>query len=471
MEDYFEDYSKQISRRKIKLSNEKLSRCVTADTLVDEGLRQVYIELNGDSCLGRNWTKLAGKLLKPPPTSATFEFLSQSNNKAYELLKTWAQSDGPTKTFDLLIETMVECKLYSACDELLDFLQTSTFDSQEHHGCLNQIVNDVSDGFQQNPASSHQNQHRLGEDLDQIVSVEDLSDEASHQDTNERSTSLQLEESQEELNQVVPVENLSVENSEFQQNATSRRKNERQPAENCKRPRNHNGRSALRRSKSCPAGQGWFSKILNKIFRRSISSPSEVDSPDQVPDTPTPSPPTKEDEIFIVSSNSDNETQGMKDLMSFVKGLKPVKKGELAVKTIHDVDQGGQVTTAWLVERVNRARYVILCFSSSMQAITDQGPHMPQFRHQNDYNLQFTMDFLVTGTIYESGCRNPGGKFIPVLLDGHDRSTIVVSLRHFQNFCWPDERERMMKYIMNLPEYPVPRQGSPKRLVRKEIAC
>jgi hypothetical protein len=156
----------------------------------------------------------------------------------------------------------------------------------------------------------------------------------------------------------------------------------------------------------------------------------------------------------------------MKDLMSFVRRLKPVRNGELTVRTIHDVDQGGKVTATWLEERVLRARYVIVCFSKSMQEIVHRES---QFGLQADYNLKFTIDFLVAGTIYESGCRNPDGKFIPVILDGHDRSAVIVSLRHFQNFCWPDEQERIMKYILNLPEYPVPRQGYRKALVPREI--
>ena len=350
----FEDYSEEIWRRKEKLSEGILSCCVTNTSLfMINVLSNVYNELT-ETCLVRDWRKLAGKLLKPPPTSGTIEKLSKSANPACELLKTWVStidmstSDGP-KTFDSLIETMVECKLYSACDELLDFLQNSPLD---------------------------------------------------------------LLERQEELAFSDEVEDQSNETSEYQQNSPSHRINEQN---------------------SSPSPEG--------------------------------------DEIFIVCSRSDNKTQAMKNLTSFVSKLEPVKKGELKVRSIHDTNQNSQVTTAWLEERVNRARYVILCFSSDMKAITERASNMPQFKHQMDYNLKFTMDFLVTGKIYENGCRNPKGKFIPVLLHGHDMSTLILPLRHFLHFSWPNEKKRITKYIMNLPEKKVPCQGRPKRLVRRELLC
>jgi hypothetical protein len=423
--DEFEDYSEEISRRKAKLSREKLSCCVTEDRLVDEGLDKFYRELNVDSYLGYNWKKLAGKLLKPQPTTATIEHLSSSKNITCELLKTWvSQSNVLYKTFDSLIETMVECKLYSACDELLDFLEAEV-----------------------NAAKK-------------VILVYDRSNKTSivPQTPEERATSHHSNQ-QYDLDAIEPAPvDLTIETSASQRHPKSRWTKKKKQTKN-----------VLERSKSCPAS--WFKNFVERVrrtvFRRTISSPA--DFPDHptpaLPAEPTP-PPPPQDEIFIVSSLSDSRTNGMRDLMSFVRRLKPVRNGELTVRTIHDVDQGGQVTATWLEERVLRARYVIVCFSKSMKEIVHRES---QFGLQADYNLKFTIDFLVAGTIYESGCRNPDGKFIPVILDGHDRSAVIVSLRHFQNFCWPDEQERIMKYILNLPEYPVPRQGYRKPLVSREI--
>jgi hypothetical protein len=451
----FEDYSEEISQRKEALSDESLSRCVTADTLVYDDLKLFYDELT-ETCLGRDWRKLAGKLLTPHPTRATIENLSKCGNPACELLQTWvSQSDVP-KTFDSLIETMVECKLYSACDELLDFLQNSPLDLLERREKLDlsNEVEDRSDGtleFKENPMSRH------------------LSEQNSPSDF--------IQQCHEELDRI--DEDQSDETSKFQPNPTSHHINEQQQQQGAAENGFEQTQKSPQRSISCPARVGVFSKIckaLKKPFKRSKSCSPKLGG--SVPDPPTHTPPTDpdppsppEDEIFIVSSDSDNQTQAMINLKSFVSELKPVKKGELKVTSIHDIDQNGQVTTAWLEERVNRARYVILCFSSDMKAITECPPNMPQLRHQMDYNLKFTMDFLVTGTIYGNGCRNPKGKFIPVLLHGHDMSTLILPLRHFLHFSWPSEEKRITKYIMNLPEHPMPCQGLPKCLVRKELSC
>ena len=131
---YIEECVKEHSRRIKQLSDKTLSYCVTADTLVDDRLSVVYNELNGQSCLGRNWKGLAGKLLKPRPTFATIENLSQSANAARELLITWVlqqSHQNQASTFEMLIETMLKCKLYSACDELLDFLEKIEGESDE----------------------------------------------------------------------------------------------------------------------------------------------------------------------------------------------------------------------------------------------------------------------------------------------------------------------------------------------------
>ena len=458
--DEFEDYSEEISRRRAKLSPEKRSYRVAANHLLHEGFNKVYRELDVDSCLGNNWKKLAGVLLKPPPTAATIEHLCNSKSQACELFKTWVSQGNVSKTFDSLIETMVECKLYSACDELLDYLESLNLDLDKHYesevNAANKFttddeVNDRSDDqtemHEPNPATSnHINAQKRSRSLDEIVSFPDrvgVSGKTSEQ------------------------QNSRVANEQGQQRPY--------PPKSTRKNKCRSRVIGVQRSISCPERSRWWKKLtypLRKIkdrFKRSISSPAGMchSTPTLVPPTePAPLPP--QDEIFILSSFEDNKTKAMKDLMSFVRKLKLVKTSELTVRTIHDIDQGGLVTTAWLEERVMRARYVILCFSDNMKKIT-QSPS--QYEHQTDYNLKFTMDFLVTGTIFDNCGRNPSGKFIPLVLGEYDRSSIVSSLRQFQNFCWPDEKEKIQKYILNLPEYPPPQQGCRKPLVRKEISC
>ena len=431
--DEFEDYSEEIFRRRAKLSHRRLSCCVTADRAVDEGLSLVYRELDVDSCLGYNWKKLAGVLLQPPPTAPTIEHLYSSKSPARELLKIWVSQSYVSKNFDSLIETMVECRLYSACDELLDYLEALNLDLDEHYegevSALNEFTandevnNGSDDANEPNPATSHHiNAQERSRSLTDIVSVP-IPDSVSNEQSRSRVTGVQ-------------------------------------------------------RSISLPERSRWLKTLLYPIrkiknaIKRSLSSPANMSHssptlpPPEEPAPPSLPPPPPQNEIFIVSSFADNQTKGMQDLMSFVRRLKVVKTGELTVRTIHDIDQGGLVTTAWLEERVMRARYVIVCFSEEMKNIMQQEP---KYCNQTDLNLKFTMEFLVTGTIYDYGCRNPKGKFIPIVLGGYDRSAVVVALRQFQNFCWPDEQERIQKYILNLPEYPPPPQGCPKPLVRKEI--
>ena len=442
--DEFEDYSEEIFQRRAKLSQEKRSCIVTADHLVDEGLNKVYRELDVDSCLGYNWKKLAGMLLKPPPTAATIEHLSNSKSKAWELLKTWVSESNVSKTFDSLIETMVECKLYSACDELLDYLEDLNLD-------LDEISEDKVNAAYEFTGD------------DELVSNRNDDQTEFHEQNSATSHLLNTQEGSENLDEVVIFPTDVDESGE-----TSKQPNPRLTSEQPQqRPY-----PKTQRSISCPDKRSRTKKFMKKLknpFKRSMSSPADMCHPTPTPAPPTePTPPPPQDEIFLVSSFADNQTKGMKDLMSFVRRLKVVKTGELTVRTIHDIDQGGIVTTAWLEERVNRARYVILCFSDNMKKIIHQAS---RYEHQTDFNLKFTMDFLVTGTIFDHCGRNPKGKFIPVVLGEYDRSCIVLSLRHFQNFCWPDEQEKIHKYILNLPEYSVPRQGSRKTLVRKEISC
>ena len=416
--DEFEDYSEEITRRTVKLSYEKLSCCVTANHLVDEGLYKVYRELDVDSCLSNNWKKLAGVLLKPPPTAATIELLSRSKSQACELFKTWVSQSNECKTFDSLIEAMVECKLYSACDELLDYLEALNLDLDERY---------EGEVPEPNPATSHIiNTQEGSENLDEIVAI--------------------------------PVD--VGESGETSEQPNTRLTNEQRQ----KRPY-----PPTQRSNSYTGKRSRAKKFMQKIknpFKRSMSYP-----PDIYPLTSTlapstePTPELPKDEIFFVSSFADNNTEGLKDLMSFVRGLKVVKTGNLTVRTIHDIDQGGLVTTAWLEERVYRARFVILCFSDNMKKVTEE---TSQFKHQSDYSLKFLID-LVSGTILYNCGRNPDGKFIPVVLGRYNWSAVTGSLRRFQNFCWPDEQERIRKYILNLPEYPVPRQGCRKPLVAKEM--
>ena len=444
--DEFEDYSTEISRRRAKLSHKKLSCCVTANHLVDEGLSLVYRELDVDSYLRNNWKKLAGVLLKPPPNAATIEHLSHSESKACELFKTWLSQSDLSKTFDSLIETMVECKLYSACDELLDYLETLNLDeldldTADHE--VNSESNDQTELREPSPATSHHiTAQERSRSLHEIVSIPDrvgVGDETSEQ------------------------LNSCVTNEQGQQRPC--------PPKSARGKKRRSRVISVQRSISCPERRRWLKKLMYPIrkiknrFRRSMSSPAGMchSTPTIAPPTePAPQPP--QDEIFILSSFEDNKTKGMKDLMSFVRGLKLVKTGELTVRTIHDIDQGGLVTAAWLEERVMRARFVILCFSDNTKKITQPASG---YEHQSDYNLKFTMDFLVTGTIFDHCGRNPKGKFIPIVLGEYDRSAVVLSLRHFKNFCWPDEQEKIQKHIMNLPEYPVPAKGCRKPLVRK----
>ena len=182
--------------------------------------------------------------------------------------------------------------------------------------------------------------------------------------------------------------------------------------------------------------------------------------PDPIPPQPSSPPPPPEDEIFVVSSDVDNQTHEMQRLMSFVHNLRPVNKGLLTVKTIHDSEQHGQMMTTWLEERVNRARYVIVCCSSILKQIVDEQTNMPRFNHQIDYNLKFALNFLVTGVIYGNGCRNPKGKYIPILLPEHDSSNLLIPLCYFMTFNWPNDEKKISNYIMNRPDHPVQRLES-----------
>lgn len=423
----FKDYSVKISCRKAELPNEILSSFVSEDTLIIEGFDAVFLELNNWSSLGASWKVLAGKLLKPPPTLATIEFLSKCKNPAFEMLRTWVLQSR-VKTFDLLIETMVECKLYSACDELLSILENSALESMES---------------QKQPVGV-----ACYDDLDIITPDEQAVSEML----------LGVEE-----NLLAPREVNEQQRTSSYSGAVNGRTNRG---------------AQLQRSQSLPAG--WFKTICRKAkrpFRRLFSLQARYDRQSTLPDVdtspsdPIPPLPVEENEIFIVSSRADNETNAMRGLETFVSSLKPVRNGELTVKTIHDIEQNGMVTTTWLQERFDRARYVVLCFSSHMKQITEYSSDAKHFSDRTDYNLKFTMDFLVTGKIYDCGCRNPKGKFIPILLHGQDMSNLILPLRHFLHFSYPREERKISNYIMNVPEYPVICPPSPKPLVRKELCC
>ena len=391
-------------RRKRRLSDEILSEQVTLDTLVDAGLNKVFDELNTDSCLNRNWRGLAARLVEPPLTNNDVEILADFGNPARALLERWVSQDKDGhKTFGILIASMLECKVYSACDELLIFLEECEHEFRDK---------ELENSFQLVVADSSDETLEFENNSSQFVANE----QQRAADTNSRLNSKQLRKAK----------------NEFQ------------------------------RSASCPAS--WFSRFFKrrKRFKRSKSFPA---SPEIECITPKP----VEDEIFVVSSNTDSQSKAMRDIMSFMNRLKPVCKGSLTVKTIHDVDQNGMMTTSWLEERVNRARFVVLCFSSIMKAIVDHKPGMPQFENQMEFNLKFTMDFLVTGKIYENICRNPKGKYIPLILPGHDYSTLIVPLKYFLSFNWPSEEKKISNYILGTPEYPVPQIPPPKPLVRKEF--
>lgn len=242
--------------------------------------------------------------------------------------------------------------------------------------------------------------------------------------------------------------------------------------------REQSERRVIFRSQSLPENRmRRLRRGIRQLFRLHSAeerSRSQTPSPsDDIPRSPFVPEPVQ-DEIFIVSSNTDNQTNAMKALMSFLLGIKPVRNGELQVKTIHDLDQQGRMTTFWLEERVKRAKYVLLCFSTTMKAIADcamEGGDYQNYLSQTEYNLKYTLDFLVTGRIYYSLCRNPGGKFVPIILHGQSISNIITPLRFFLHFAWPNDSNKISKYIMNLPEYPVPRQGIPKRLVVKPLGA
>ena len=146
-----EDCTIELERKKERLSDDLLSSCVTPDVLAHERFEQVYVELNGESCFDRNWRGLAGKLLKPQPSRSTIERLSKSDNSARELLETWEEQCDGSKTYDFLIATMLGVGVYSACDELLDFLescQTSLRSEVKQEGIedLEEIVSLEVDG-------------------------------------------------------------------------------------------------------------------------------------------------------------------------------------------------------------------------------------------------------------------------------------------------------------------------------------
>ena len=445
---YTEEFVKELSRRIKQLSDKTLSYCVTADTLVDDRLSVVYNELNGQSCLERNWKGLAGKLLKPRPTFATIENLSQSANAARELLITWVsqQSDqNQASTFEMLIETMLKCKLYSACDELLNFLEKFEDESDEIVSWYEivdtpEVIDDVDEV--------------CGDECTTVSILAELVDESSKpQDSNCRAIVVQQQQQHQR-----------------QQSPALHQPQDQQVVDTGSR-QSPNRRLPPTRSISCPPSfGGWIARKIRRLLFRSRSDPGR-DEPSPTPMLYQPSPPLLEDEIFVVSSDPDNRTRTMQELLSFIYRMKPVAKQMLTVRTIHDVDQNGLVTHAWLQERVNRARFVILCFSSIMKAIAEAKSDAADHNRQINCNIKFTMDFLVTGLIYQSLCRNPNGKFVPVLLHGDGIQTIVIPLRFFQSFSWPEEKEKFSKYIMQLPERPVPKIGTPKPLVRKELTA
>ena len=449
---FVEDCVHELLRRKKRLSNKKLSYCVTVDALVDKGFDGVYGELNGESCLGRDWTALASELLKPRPTCATIESLSQSRSAARELLKMWvSQQSDHDKTFDLLIETMLKCKLYSACDELLDFIET-------FEGNFDAIVS--SDEIANAPKVDIDE-----EDVGNCTSLAVLKrpaafDEIVSRDVSEGNNCTAI---------VVLPDQQQQQQQQQQQSPALADQQQNQVVHTDRQSRN--GRQLLTtRSVSCPATiGGWLWKRMRRLFRSRSDPGRRSPSPTPIIREPSP-PPPPQDEIFVVSSDPDSQTKTMQDLLLFINRMEPVTRQTLTVKTIHDVNQNGLVTTTWLEERVNRAKFVILCFSSIMKAITESKEDMAD-NHQINYNIKFTMDFLVTGRIYESLCRNPKGKFVPVLLHGDGINTIIIPLRFFKSFSWPEEKKQFSSYIMEQPERQVPHIGTRKPLVRKEFAA
>ena len=460
---YIEECVKELSRRIKQLSDKTLSHCVTADVLVDDHLSALYSELNvnGESCLGRDWKRLAGELLKPPPTCATIENLSQSANAARELLKTWVSQShqNQASTFEMLIETMLKCKLYSACDELLDFLEKFENESVEIVSLYEivdspQVIDDVDD---------------VCEDERTTASILEWPEIARRDGPELFNESSKPQENN--CSAIVVLDDREQQQQEQQQSPALEYPQDQQVVDAGSRQR-PNRRLPPSRSVSCPASLGgWIVKKIRRLFHRSRSDPgrSEPSPPPIIRQPPTP---VLEDEIFVVSSDPDYRTKAMQDLLSCISRMKPVLDQVLTVKTIHDVDQNGFVTPIWLEERVKRARFVILCFSNFMKTITEaQSDAQPDNNRQINYNIKFTMEFLVTGKIYESLCRNPKGKFVPVLLHGDNMNTIIIPLRYFKFFSWPEEKKQFSNYLNELPERPIPKIGTPKPLVRKELTA
>ena len=126
-----EDFKTVIERRKRLLSDSLLQRSVF-ETLDSEDFKcKVCVQLNIESCLDRNWRGLAMSLIQPRPDMTTIERLSNCrNNEGYETVSTWLKIN-EEGSFDELLQAMVECKVYAAADELLNYLESVDHDDDE----------------------------------------------------------------------------------------------------------------------------------------------------------------------------------------------------------------------------------------------------------------------------------------------------------------------------------------------------
>lgn len=374
-----------------------LNKCVTSDLLDSGALNEVCLELNGDSCLGRNWTGLAIPLISPD--KYTIDELSKNKNPASELLERWLNTaNNENKTsFDALLDAMVAAQVFSAADELLIYLESQN-----------------------------------GEDIS-------VNSEWETEEIDENFTEHQAE--------IVPVcKEPNIFKSETSRKAVKKHQ--------------------YRRSKSLKES---FSKAARRIFlkKRSMSCPEPILETKNV--APVERPKKKEDEIFIVSSREDSQTEAVKKLESFVRNLKGPKKGQWNLKTIHDLPSGELITTAWLTDRVERAAYVIICCSSNIKQISDHRNENTDSFQQSEFNLKFTLDFLITGTLYKNFCRNPNGKFLPILLPGNNFSCVMQPLAFFIVCSWPTEEDKIRNYINRQPERTASQLGPRKPLVSKQL--
>ena len=348
-------------------------------------------------------------IIQPPLDIAAIQRLSNRKNKeGYETILTWLEIN-EKGSFNELLQAMVECKVYAAADELLNYLESVDEKIPE-------------DGKQSSIKINRARTSNQATTSDRATT----SDQAMTSD--QATTSVQD----------IPLD-------------------EEIPKDDDIKPRD------FKRSISL----SWVDKVKCFWQKRSKSCPADHPSlVDLQQDKPLPKEPEKNG-IFIVSLNEDSQKAPMKRLLSFVQNLERVKEGEWHVDTIHDLP-GGPMATTWLQEKVETAVYVLICFSERMkQVFLNSQP----FAGQSECNLKFALDCLITGNLYFNKCYNRGGKFLPILLPGNNFSCtdFIRCLNLFRTYSWPDEQESIEKYLLNLPERTPPPVGERKLLESKEF--